>query len=140
MHDSGLVCFTNCSLLQEDGSLLDKDLWIDIRRGVIVDAQASSPLSLTLVVVLTPRHVQSVFYLRKERPSVVIDLAGNILRYLLIHSPVTLILTERSPGLIDAQINGAYNFDFSIYDGDDDGYRSGLDMVACRIVETGVTA
>lgn len=45
-----------------------------------------------------------------------------------------------SPGLIDIQINGAYNFDFSVYDGDDDKYLAGLDMVARKIVETGVTA
>lgn len=34
-----LVCFTNCLLPQEDGSLIEKDLWVDARRGVILDAQ-----------------------------------------------------------------------------------------------------
>jgi N-acetylglucosamine-6-phosphate deacetylase len=36
---NGLVCFTNCLLPQEDGKLVEKDLWIDERRGVILDAQ-----------------------------------------------------------------------------------------------------
>lgn len=37
--NNGLICFTNCLLPQEDGSLVAKDLWIDERRGVILDAQ-----------------------------------------------------------------------------------------------------
>jgi hypothetical protein len=45
-----------------------------------------------------------------------------------------------SPGLIDIQINGAYGFDFSVYDGNDAAYRDGLRLVAEKIVETGVTA
>lgn len=36
---NGLVCFTNCLLPREDGSLVEKDLWIDERRGVILDGQ-----------------------------------------------------------------------------------------------------
>lgn len=36
---NGLVCFTNCLLPQEDGKLIEKDLWIDEQRGVILDAQ-----------------------------------------------------------------------------------------------------
>ncbi|KAH8108982.1 Metallo-dependent hydrolase [Phellopilus nigrolimitatus] len=102
---NGLVCFTNCLLVQEDGSLVEKDLWIDERRGVVLDSQRT-------------------FFLRRERPDTVIDLGGNIL----------------SPGLLDIQINGAYNFDFSVYDGDDEQYHAGMDMIARRIVETGVTA
>lgn len=43
-----------------------------------------------------------------------------------------------SPGLLDIQINGAYGFDFSIYE-DDQKYIDGLRKVATRIVETGVT-
>ena len=42
--------------------------------------------------------------------------------------------------MIDIQINGAYGFDFSVYDGDDKAYQTGLKNVADRIVETGVTA
>lgn len=42
--------------------------------------------------------------------------------------------------MIDIQINGAYGFDFSVYEGDDQAYQSGLRDVAERIVETGVTA
>ncbi|KAJ4483511.1 carbohydrate esterase family 9 protein [Lentinula aciculospora] len=102
---NGLVCFTNCFLPQEDGSLIEKDLWIDERRGIILDAQKT-------------------FFMRKERPDKVIDLGGNIL----------------SPGLIDMQINGAYGFDFSVFDGDDDAYKNSLQDVAERIVETGVTS
>lgn len=43
-----------------------------------------------------------------------------------------------SPGFLDIQINGAYGFDFSIYD-NDDTYVDGLRMVSEKIVETGVT-
>ncbi|KAK1225727.1 N-acetyl-glucosamine-6-phosphate deacetylase [Marasmius sp. AFHP31] len=103
--DNGLVCFTNCSLPQEDGTLIQKDLWIDQRRGVILDAQKT-------------------FFLRKQRPDTVIDLGGNIL----------------SPGLIDIQINGAYGFDFSVFEGDEQAYADGLKHVAEKIVETGVTS
>lgn len=45
-----------------------------------------------------------------------------------------------SPGFLDIQINGAYGFDFSVYEKDDDTYRQGLETVATRIVETGVTS
>nr|GAT57872.1 carbohydrate esterase family 9 protein [Mycena chlorophos] len=101
---NGLVCFTNCLLPQEDGGLVEKDLWVDERRGVILDAQRT-------------------FFERKERPSRVVDLGGNIL----------------SPGLIDIQLNGAYGFDFSIYE-DDESYKNGMKLVAEKIVETGVTS
>lgn len=37
--NNGLICFTNCLLPQEDGSLVAKDLWIDEQRGFILDAQ-----------------------------------------------------------------------------------------------------
>ncbi|KAJ7287180.1 carbohydrate esterase family 9 protein [Mycena rebaudengoi] len=102
---NGLVCFTNCLLPQEDGGLIKKDLWIDERRGVILDAQHT-------------------FFARRERPDRIVDLKGNIL----------------SPGLIDIQINGAYGFDFSVYEGDDEAYRQGMKLVAEKIVETGVTS
>jgi N-acetylglucosamine-6-phosphate deacetylase len=45
-----------------------------------------------------------------------------------------------SPGFLDIQINGAYGFDFSIYEGDDQVYRDGLRRVAEKIVESGVTS
>ncbi|KAH9856789.1 Metallo-dependent hydrolase [Lenzites betulinus] len=102
---NGLICFTNCLLPTEDGGLVLKDLWIDERRGLILDSQRT-------------------FFQRKERPDRIIDLGGNIL----------------SPGFIDIQINGAYNFDFSVYEGDDEAYRTGLRRVAQNIVETGVTS
>ncbi|KII95644.1 carbohydrate esterase family 9 protein [Plicaturopsis crispa FD-325 SS-3] len=102
---NGLICFTNCLLPQEDGSLIEKDLWIDERRGVVLDAHRT-------------------FFLRKQRPERIIDLGGNIL----------------SPGFLDIQINGAYGFDFSVYEGDDEAYRTGLQSVAEKIIETGVTS
>ncbi|CCM05876.1 uncharacterized protein FIBRA_08113 [Fibroporia radiculosa] len=105
ISSNGLICFTNCLLPLEDGSLVQRDLWIDERRGTILDAQRT-------------------FFLRKERPDRVIDLKGNVL----------------SPGFMDIQINGAYGFDFSVYDGDDEAYRQGLKTIAERIVETGVTS
>jgi N-acetylglucosamine-6-phosphate deacetylase len=45
-----------------------------------------------------------------------------------------------SPGFLDIQINGAYGFDFSVYENDDEAYHKGVQMVAERIVETGVTS
>jgi N-acetylglucosamine-6-phosphate deacetylase len=45
-----------------------------------------------------------------------------------------------SPGFIDIQINGAYGFDFSVYEDGSDAYRRGLKTVAEKIVETGVTS
>jgi len=77
---NGLICFTNCLLPQEDGSMVERDLWIDERRGVILDAQVST----------------SSFDENAQRGS--------------------LTLPCYSPGL------------------------AGLDMVARRIVETGVTS
>jgi N-acetylglucosamine-6-phosphate deacetylase len=59
-----------------------------------------------------------------QRPDRVIDMEGNIV----------------SPGFIDTQINGAYGFDFSVYEDDPDAYRRGLYTVAEKIVETGVTS
>ncbi|PPQ83195.1 hypothetical protein CVT25_004253 [Psilocybe cyanescens] len=100
-----LICFTNCLLPQEDGSLVERDLWIDEASGIILDAQKT-------------------FYTRTERPNRIVDIGGNIL----------------SPGFLDIQINGAYGFDFSVYNNDDESYRQGLQMIAERIVETGVTS
>lgn len=45
---NGLVCFTNCLLPQEDGKLVEKDLWIDGERGVILDAQVCLLYALPL--------------------------------------------------------------------------------------------
>lgn len=36
---NGLICFTNCLLAQEDGNLVEKDLWVDETQGLILDAQ-----------------------------------------------------------------------------------------------------
>ncbi|KAG6920202.1 hypothetical protein DXG01_004971 [Tephrocybe rancida] len=46
---------------------------------------------------------------------------------------------EQSGIILDAQLNGAYNFDFSVYESDE-SYREGMKMVAERIIETGVTS
>lgn len=62
--DDGLVCFTNCLLPQEDGSIIEKDLWIDERTGLILDAQHT-------------------FFHRRQRPAKLVDLGGNILRQVL---------------------------------------------------------
>ena len=39
---NGLICFTNCLIPLEDGSLVDKDLWIDERRGIVLDSQVKN--------------------------------------------------------------------------------------------------
>lgn len=78
--------------------------------------------------------------MRNERPAKTIDLGGNILRCYRQLQHIYNRLTICSPGLIDIQINGAYGFDFSVYEGDDAAYRKGLKHVAEKIVETGVTA
>jgi hypothetical protein len=49
---NGLICFTNCLLALEDGSLAEKDLWIDERRGVILDAHVR-PSHLAYAYILT---------------------------------------------------------------------------------------
>ena len=71
---------------------------------------------------------QRNFYSDSVSPSRIIDLNGNIL----------------APGLIDAQINGAYSIDFSELDTSDprceERYLKNLDIVACKIVETGCTS
>lgn len=78
---NGLVCFTNCLLPQEDGSMIEKDLWIDGRRGAILDAHVSEKMLLSCLWNLKIDHiVKRTFFLRKERPDTVIDLGGNVLR------------------------------------------------------------
>ncbi|KAF8756718.1 Amidohydrolase family [Rhizoctonia solani] len=112
-----LVCFTNCLLALEDGTLVPRDLWIDSELGLILDAQHT-------------------FFAARTRPSRVVDLHGAIL----------------APGLLDIQINGAFGFDFSIYNNNegipdtpeeesraDKDYLDSLVRVADRITETGVT-
>ncbi|KAF9519366.1 carbohydrate esterase family 9 protein [Hydnum rufescens UP504] len=55
-----LLCFTNCFLPQEDGSLVRRDLWVDSAHGCILDAQKT-------------------FYTIRKRPTQLIDLGSNIL-------------------------------------------------------------
>lgn len=44
---NGLICFTNCLLPMQDGSLVEKDLWIDERRGIVLDSQVRKISSRT---------------------------------------------------------------------------------------------
>ncbi|KAF8511984.1 Metallo-dependent hydrolase [Gautieria morchelliformis] len=55
-----LVCFTNCRLALEDGTLVARDLWIDEERGIILDAQKT-------------------FFEDGRRPDTTVDLGGDIL-------------------------------------------------------------
>jgi len=55
-------------------------------------------------------------------------------------TPLIMDYCFNSPGFLDIQINGAYGFDFSVYENDDEAYHKGVKMVAERIVETGVTS
>lgn len=140
---NGLVCFTNCLLPLEDGSLVQKDLWVDERRGVILDAQVCS-LFLILIDVLITLFCVAYFLCqkgkarqghrsRRKHPEVY---PNDRMRYIF-----TLKLFPRySPGLLDIQINGAYGFDFSVFEGDAEAYSQGLKTVAEKIVETGVTS
>ncbi|GAA5961592.1 hypothetical protein JCM21900_006645 [Sporobolomyces salmonicolor] len=66
---------------------------------------------------------QDYFFSSRRSVDRVVDLGGAIL----------------APGLIDAQINGAYGVDFSCYDNDAD-YIKGLNAVSREIVETGTTS
>jgi N-acetylglucosamine-6-phosphate deacetylase len=137
--------------------LIEKDLWIDERRGVILDAQVL-PQSLFTRLAKTDHILhQRTFYLRKERPDRAIDLKGNILRRVTFYlrsisycprycsrpfgnvAPMTHPFVSYSPGYIDLQLNGGYGFDFSVYD-DEKSYKRGMQLVAERIVETGVTS
>lgn len=55
---NGLLCFTNCLLPQEDGGLIEKDLWIDENRGVILDAQVSFlDLPVGMLSFHSPAHI-----------------------------------------------------------------------------------
>ena len=49
---NGLICFTNCLLPMQDGSLVEKDLWIDERRGVVLDSQVRENPSCECPVLL----------------------------------------------------------------------------------------
>lgn len=67
---------------------------------------------------------QEYFYSARKPVEHIVDLHGGIL----------------APGFIEAQINGAYGVDFSIYDEGDVKYLSELDSVSKEIVETGTTS
>lgn len=64
---NGLICFTNCLLPQEDGGLIEKDLWIDERRGVILDAQVLLQSLFTTLLSLTV-HISELFTCEKKDP------------------------------------------------------------------------
>lgn len=67
---------------------------------------------------------QEAFYELKLSPDQVIDLGGRIL----------------APGLIEAQLNGAYGFDFSVARGTRAEYEEGLRAANKALVRTGVTS
>ena len=46
---NGLVGFTNCLLVQEDGTLLHCDLWVDEDSGLIVDAKVRNILRILVI-------------------------------------------------------------------------------------------
>lgn len=132
---NSLICFTNCFLALEDGSLVSRDLWIDAELGVILDSQVSKPAYYPCSY-LGLIFIKHTFFTARTRPSRTIDLEGAIL----------------APGLLDIQINGAFGVDFSIYNDNkgipsdfaeeaiaDEGYVASLVRVAMSIVETGVT-
>lgn len=87
---NGLLCFTNCLIPLEDGSLVEKDLWIDERRGVVVDSQVSGQRDIQFHT-MADVGGQRTFYLRNERPERTIDLGGRIIRYVLRTIAVSLI-------------------------------------------------
>ncbi|KAF8608043.1 Metallo-dependent hydrolase [Ceratobasidium sp. AG-I] len=118
MFDSNsLICFTNCFLALEDGSLVLRDLWIDADLGVILDAQHT-------------------FFTSQTRPSRTIDLEGAIL------APGLLDIQINGAFGVDFSI---YNNDKGIPSNPaeetkaDEGYVASLIRVATSIVETGVT-
>jgi len=69
-------------------------------------------------------------------------MAHEMLSHLCCLNPSFLLYSRNhySPGLIDIQLNGAYGFDFSVFDGDEEAYKQGMKLVAEKIVETGVTS
>lgn len=93
MTSNGLICFTNCLLPQEDGSLLARDLWVDESHGTILDAQAKIPTSF-FIHDNSNHFLQTTFYLRKNRPAKIIDLGGNILRYILLMHLSSFVLIQ----------------------------------------------
>ena len=154
---NGLICFTNCLLAQEDGSLVEKDLWVDETQGLILDAQVRHFILSRFYWVLklfflglNRKHFTSVnkglielliwkaTSLGKSYPS---RWPFLLVALFALFVGITLhIFFFFSPGFLDIQLNGAYNFDFSVYEGDEEVYRQGLKMVAERIVETGITS
>lgn len=67
---------------------------------------------------------QEVFYGLQICPDEVVDLGGRIL----------------CPGFIEAQLNGAYGFDFSVPQDSKERYDEGLSAVNRELVKTGVTS
>lgn len=114
---NSLICFTNCFLALEDGSLVSRDLWIDAELGVILDSQHT-------------------FFTARTRPSRTIDLEGAIL------APGLLDIQINGAFGVDFSI---YNDNKGIPSDSaeeaiaDEGYVASLVRVAMSIVETGVT-
>lgn len=140
--ENGLVCFTNCLLPLEDGSLVEQDLWLDERRGVILDAQVGVCGCFREQYVLRDHLTEDLFHASREASS---HCRPRWQYPQVCHESIcSCVLTypcgSYSPGYMDIQINGAYGFDFSVFDGNHDAYRYGVKTVAEKIVETGVTS
>jgi hypothetical protein len=95
----------------------EKDLWIDERRGILKCVKSGLYGTHIITFPLT-------IFSTKQRPERVINY--NMARNMV------------SPGFMDSQINGAYDYasDPSAYEGDSDAYRRGLSIVAEKIEVT----
>ncbi|KAG9127902.1 hypothetical protein FRC07_007748 [Ceratobasidium sp. 392] len=114
---NNLVCFTNCLLALEDGSLVSRDLWVDSDLGLILDAQHT-------------------FFARRIRPPRIVDLKGAVL------APGLLDIQINGAFGVDFSI---YNDNKGVpasseeENAADQIYTESLIRVANGIVETGVT-
>ncbi|QRV83840.1 carbohydrate esterase family 9 protein [Ceratobasidium sp. AG-Ba] len=112
-----LVCFTNCLLTLEDGSLVSRDLWVDSGLGLILDAQHT-------------------FFARRTRPSRIVDLNGAVL------APGLLDIQINGAFGVDFSIyndNKGIPTDSEEEIAADRQYVESLVKVANNIVQTGVT-
>jgi N-acetylglucosamine-6-phosphate deacetylase len=115
--------FTNCRVFR-DGALRREDLWISSRTGKVLHSQGRDKNSLKMESQKLNRSILDVFYSNKVVPDNVIDLGDRIL----------------SPGLIEAQLNGAFGFDFSVVPKNISQYPKGLLRINKSLIKTGVTS
>lgn len=84
-----------------------------VRQDLWIDAQSGKIL-----------QDQQAFFDHNITPNQVVDLGGRIL----------------APGFIEAQLNGAQGFDFSVPQATKEEYDDGLKMVNRELIKTGVTS